>query len=135
MTRAEGRRLRAEVEGRGKRGEVRAVGEFGKRVLEVVRRVPRGTVTTYGEVARLAGYPGAARAVGRILSVAPRAGLPYHRVIAAGGALGGFGGDPAFKAQLLKAEGLVVVRGRVRDFARVAWPRGGAGARPARTRR
>jgi O-6-methylguanine DNA methyltransferase len=114
---------------------VEPVGEFARRVLDVVRRVPHGKVTTYGEVARLAGYPGAARAVGRILSVAPRAGLPYHRVIAAGGALGGFGGDPAFKAQLLSAEGVVVARGRVRNLGRVSWPSGRTNHGPIKARR
>jgi O-6-methylguanine DNA methyltransferase len=63
---------------------------FERRVLTVVSRIPPGRVTTYGAVAKLAGRPGAARAVGNILREAGRPGLPYHRVIAAGGALGGY---------------------------------------------
>ncbi len=94
---------------------------FVRRVLAVVARVPPGRVTTYGDVAVLAGRPGAARAVGNIMARSGRPGLPYHRVIAAGGALGGYS-DLALKRALLAAEGLVVGRARVRHFADVRWP-------------
>jgi O-6-methylguanine DNA methyltransferase len=95
---------------------------FQRRVLAVVRRVPVGRVTTYGAVARLAGKPRAARAVGNIMRDADAPGLPYHRVIAAGGAIGGYGGDTALKRSLLVAEGLSVSGRRVRNFERVKWP-------------
>ena len=95
---------------------------FSRRVLAVVRRIPVGRVTTYGTVARLAGKPGAARAVGNIMREARIPDLPYHRVIAAGGALGGYGGNIALKRSLLVAEGLVVSGRRVRGFANVKWP-------------
>lgn len=94
---------------------------FTRRVLAVVRRVPPGRVITYGDVAALAGRPGAARAVGNIMRTASVPGLAYHRVIAAGGRLGGYGGQGALKAGLLRAEGIVVVGGRVRGFAGVRW--------------
>jgi len=87
----------------------------------VVKRIPVGRVTTYGEVARLAGRPGAARAVGNVLREAHQPGLPYHRVIAAGGQLGGYS-NLALKRSLLAAEGLVVTSRRVRHFADVRWP-------------
>lgn len=48
--------------------------------------------------------------------------LPYHRVIAAGGRLGGYGGRESFKAALLSAEGLTVRRGRVLDYTLHSWP-------------
>jgi O-6-methylguanine DNA methyltransferase len=96
--------------------------EFTRRVLAVVSRVPAGRVTTYGTVARLAGRPRAARAVGNILSQAPRAGLPYHRVIAANGLVGGYGGPGGLKRSLLAAEGLAVTGTRVLNFANVRWP-------------
>jgi O-6-methylguanine DNA methyltransferase len=86
-----------------------------------VKRIPVGRVTTYGEVARLAGRPGAARAVGNILREAHQPGLPYHRVIAAGGQLGGYS-NLALKRSLLAAEGLVVTSRRVRHFGDVRWP-------------
>jgi O-6-methylguanine DNA methyltransferase len=96
---------------------------FTRRVHSVVRRVPVGRVVTYGDVARLAGRPGAARAVGTIMKRARATGLPYHRVIAAGGLLGGYGsGNLALKRALLVAEGLEVSRTRVRGFDRVRWP-------------
>ena len=87
----------------------------------MVKRIPVGRVTTYGEVARLAGRPGAARAVGNILREAHQPGLPYHRVIAAGGQLGGYS-NLALKRSLLAAEGLVVTSRRVRHFGDVRWP-------------
>jgi alkylated DNA nucleotide flippase Atl1 len=49
-------------------------------------------------------------------------GLPYHRVIAAGGGLGGYGGNLALKRSLLIAEGLTVSARRVRHFDDVKWP-------------
>ena len=93
-------------------------------MLAVVKRVPVGRVTTYGDVARLAGRPGAARAVGNVMRKAHGQGVPYHRVIAAGGQLGGYS-DLALKRALLAAEGLVVTARRVRHFERVRWPGGG----------
>jgi O-6-methylguanine DNA methyltransferase len=95
---------------------------FTRRVLSIVRRIPVGRVTTYGTVARLAGKPRAARAVGNIMREARAPGLPYHRVIAAGGAIGGYGGNTGLKRSLLIAEGLVVSGRRVRHFEKVNWP-------------
>lgn len=89
-------------------------------MLTAVSRIPPGRVATYGDVARLAGAPGAARAVGNVLARADRPGLPYHRVVAAGGQLGGYS-DLALKRALLAAEGLEVTARRVRGFARVRW--------------
>ncbi len=94
---------------------------FARRVLSVVRRVPVGRVTTYGDVARMAGRPRAARAVGNVLREARQPGVPYHRVIAAGGQLGGYS-NLNVKRALLTAEGLVVSGRRVRHFADVRWP-------------
>ena len=94
---------------------------FERKVLTIVSRIPAGRVTTYGEVARLAGRPGAARAVGNILREADRPGLPYHRVIAAGGALGGYS-NLALKRSLLAAEGLTVRPSRVLEFTKIRWP-------------
>lgn len=94
---------------------------FERRVLTVVSRIPPGRVATYGDVARLAGKPRAARAVGNILREAGHPGLPYHRVIAAGGQLGGYT-SLALKRSLLTAEGLTVAPRRVVGFAGVRWP-------------
>jgi len=94
---------------------------FGARVLFVVRRIPPGRVATYGDVAALAGRPRAARAVGNIMRECHRADVPCHRVIAAGGRLGGYGGREMLKRALLTAEGIVVSGTRVRDLGRVRW--------------
>ena len=68
-------------------------------------------------MARLAGRPGAARAVGNIMRTARVPGLPYFRVVAAGGRVGGYGSNPELKVALLRAEGVVITRGRIRRFA------------------
>lgn len=94
---------------------------FERRVLTIVSRIPPGRVTTYGDLARMAGKPGAARAVGNIMGRAERPGLPYHRVIGAGGGLGGYS-SLALKRSLLIAEGLTVTPRRVAGFAKLRWP-------------
>ena len=93
---------------------------FEKKVLTVVSRIPPGRVTTYGDVARLAGKPRAARAVGNILREADRPGLPYHRVIAAGGRLGGYT-SLALKRSLLAAEGITVAPAGWSASRKIRW--------------
>jgi O-6-methylguanine DNA methyltransferase len=95
--------------------------QFSYRVIAMVRRIPPGRVATYGDVAALAGRPLAARAVGNVMRQCHRVDVPCHRVIAAGGRLGGYGGRETFKRALLVAEGIAVSGGRVRDFAEVRW--------------
>lgn len=97
---------------------------FARRVLRVVASIPAGRVTTYGDVAEMAGRPRAARAVGTILRDAPDARLPYHRVIGAAGALGGFGRSPQLKRALLAAEGHQFRGRRLRNFSARRWRRG-----------
>jgi O-6-methylguanine DNA methyltransferase len=91
---------------------------FRQRVLFAVRRIPAGRVATYGDVAAAAGVPRAARAVGNIMKGCRVAGVPCHRVVAAGGRLGGYGGSEALKRALLAAEGITVSGPRIRDFDR-----------------
>lgn len=95
--------------------------QFSARVLSVVRRIPPGRVATYGDVAALAGRPRASRAVGNIMRGCRDRGVPAHRVIAAGGALGGFAGNLELKKALLRAEGVLIPGRRIKDFARVRW--------------
>src|SRR5947209_12633995 len=83
--------------------------DFATRVLFVVRRIPPGRVATYGDVAALAGRPRAARAVGNIMRGCRRPDVPCHRVIAAAGRLGGYGGQEAMKRALLNAAGVRVM--------------------------
>ncbi len=99
--------------------------DFQKRVLSAVRRIPPGRVATYGDVAAMAGRPLAHRAVGNIMRDCRERDVPCHRVVAAGGALGGYAGNLELKRSLLRAEGLSVVGRRIRDFAAARW-KGGA---------
>lgn len=80
---------------------------FLRRVYAVTRAIPRGEVRSYAEVARAAGRPGAARAVGQAMRRNPTLlFVPCHRVVASGG-LGGFSarGGEATKRALLALEG------------------------------
>ncbi len=80
---------------------------FQRAVAEALRHVPRGEVVTYGELAALAGYPGAARAVGSFCATNRFAILvPCHRVVGATG-IGGFGSSGVgVKRRLLALEGI-----------------------------
>lgn len=79
--------------------------EFQRNVYAALRRVPRGEVRTYGEIAREAGRPGAARAVGNAMARNPACiVIPCHRVVATDG-LGGFTGGLGWKRKLLRLEG------------------------------
>ena len=104
---------------------------FTSQVLSAVRRIPAGRVATYGDIAALAGSPLAYRAVGTVMRECRDPTVPCHRVIAAGGALGGFGRFLQLKRDLLRAEGLEVTLTRVRRFETVRW-RGRARAAGAR---
>jgi len=78
-------------------------------------------VATYGDVAAIAGAPRAGRAVGNIMRTCDRPDVPCHRVIAAGGRIGKYGGRESLKRALLAAEGVTISRARVVDFGRVRW--------------
>jgi O-6-methylguanine DNA methyltransferase len=107
---------------------LKSADDFSMRVLSVVRRIPPGRVATYGDVAALAGRPRAARAVGNIMKGCGRPDVPCHRVIAAGGRLGGYGGNEFMKRSLLAAEGVTVSGARVRDLDKVRWAPGSRSA-------
>jgi O-6-methylguanine DNA methyltransferase len=94
---------------------------FAARVRSVVRRIPPGKVATYGDVAAAAGRPLAHRAVGNIMRTTSDSTIPCHRVISAGGKLGGYGRDLFAKRALLLAEGVIVAGGRVREFKQRRW--------------
>ena len=82
-------------------------------IERAIRSIPHGKVSTYGGVAKLAGYPGAARLVARVLRRGY--GLPWQRVLGAGGAIK-LTGDSAIEQRLrLEAEG-VRFRGRRVDM-------------------
>jgi O-6-methylguanine DNA methyltransferase len=79
---------------------------FSKRVYAVVKKIPRGKTMTYGEVARKAGKPGAARAVGTLMSKNFDDSIPCHRVIRSDGKLGDYNrGGWRRKLKRLQEEG------------------------------
>ncbi|MFQ5948397.1 MAG: methylated-DNA--[protein]-cysteine S-methyltransferase [Acidimicrobiia bacterium] len=80
--------------------------QFERDVYRTVAAIPAGETRSYGEVAAAAGRPGAARAVGAAMARNPFPPLiPCHRVVAADGRLGGYGGGLALKKALLRIEG------------------------------
>lgn len=101
---------------------------FARSVLDVVDRIPRGRVMSYGDVAEYLGA-GSARAVGTVLS-RWGAEVPWHRVLRSDGSCVTHGGDR--QLDLLRAERVPVVAGRV-DMRRARWD-GAGGAQPRRPR-
>lgn len=89
---------------------VGAVTPFERRVERMVRRIPAGTVASYGRVAQWVGRPEAPRAVGRVMANSDGA-LPWHRVVNSAGRL--VPGHETEHAERLRAEGVRVEAGRV----------------------
>ena len=82
---------------------------FPQRVWQIVASIPEGYVTTYGDVARLAGSPRAARQVGGVLKRLPEGStLPWHRVVNGHGVIALTGPDRQRQRQALLAEGVQV---------------------------
>src|SRR5208337_2493964 len=81
------------------------------RVVRCIRALPAGTVSSYGAIAKAAGWPGAARQVVRILQQVP--GLPWHRVVGSGGAIKLRGEDAAEQKFRLRMEGVTFRGARV----------------------
>lgn len=88
-----------------------------ERILAVVRAIPRGQVAGYGEVAHRAGLPGRARLAAKVLSENTDPKLPWHRVLRSDGRIALPEGSKGFREQCqrLRAEGVMVVNGRVRN--------------------
>lgn len=89
----------------------------------VLSKIPSGRLVTYGQLAKMAGYPGAARAVGALLKQLPEGTqLPWHRVVAAGGRLSlpvnTHSGDE--QRRRLTAEGVLISQDRVK-LAHYQW--------------
>jgi methylated-DNA-protein-cysteine methyltransferase-like protein len=85
-------------------------------IWDVIAAIPRGQVSTYGEVARAAGLPGRARMTAYALRVAPdELALPWHRVLGAGGRIVFPAGSKQFheQARRLRSDGIKVTRGKV----------------------
>jgi len=79
---------------------------FSDKVYEVVKKIPKGKVLTYKEVAKRAGNALASRAVGNILNKNYNSKIPCHRVIRSDGKMGGYNRGVKNKIKILKAEGV-----------------------------
>ena len=94
--------------------DVSRVTPFNAKVLRAAQTVPAGRTATYGDLAGMVGSPGASRAVGRAMATNPWPVIvPCHRVVAAGGAAGGFSayGDVVTKEKMLQLEGATLLTG------------------------
>ena len=80
-------------------------------IRDTVRKIPRGKVASYGEVARAAGFPGCARQV--VWALRAARGLPWHRVVGAGGKILLPGENGLEQRMRLENEGVVFRSGRV----------------------
>jgi len=90
-------------------------------VYRLVKKIPRGRVTTYGEVARALGLAGGARAVGYALAATPRGrGIPWHRVLGAGGKIRVPERYAALQRKLLETEGVQTGSATI-DLKRYGW--------------
>lgn len=96
---------------------------FTEKVYEVLRKVPKGKVVTYGQLAGLAGNPRAARAVGMAMRTNPDIpATPCHRVVASDGSLTGYsaGQGVSTKKKMLEGEG-VFFKGAKVDLKASQW--------------
>jgi O-6-methylguanine DNA methyltransferase len=82
--------------------------KFSNGVYNIVKKIPKGKTMTYKQVAKLAGKPGAYRAVGNILNKNYNPKIPCHRVIRSDGRIGGYNKGPRKKESLLKSENVLV---------------------------
>jgi methylated-DNA-protein-cysteine methyltransferase related protein len=100
------------------------------RIWYVVERIPAGSVATYGDVARAAGLPGRARAVGYALhALPPGMDVPWHRVINSRGEISLSGDAAQEQRRRLRTEG-VVVHGLRLNLEAFRWTRGRRKQRP-----
>jgi methylated-DNA-protein-cysteine methyltransferase-like protein len=98
---------------------------FRDKVYTLAKQIPKGKVATYGQLAKLAGSPGAARAVGMCMKTNPQIPVvPCHRVVSSIGELTGYsaGEGVTTKKQMLLKEGVLFIGNRV-DLAQSQWER------------
>lgn len=106
---------RKSAQAAGNKGDEKLAAERRVRIVSLIRRLPSGSVSSYGAIARAAGWPGAARQVVRILRQVQ--GLPWQRVVGSGGAIKLPGENGAEQKFRLRMEG-VTFRGARVDMKR-----------------
>lgn len=97
---------------------------LNQKIYTIIDAIPKGRVASYGQIALLAGRPGAARAVGFALRNLPQGlELPCHRVVFGDGTIcaGLIFGGPDVQKQMLEAEGIVFLKNGKIDMERFRW--------------
>ena len=94
---------------------------FSEKCYALLRKVPKGKVTTYKKIANTLGTR-AYRAVGNAMNKNPYAPkVPCHRVVKSNGEVGGFASGTKNKIKILKKEGILIERGKVQNFNKVLY--------------
>jgi methylated-DNA-protein-cysteine methyltransferase related protein len=91
-------------------------------VYKLVKTIPRGRVATYGQIAKALKLPGGARSAGRAMAASPIGrGIPWHRVVGAGGRLLIREPNAGLQRKLLESEGLELAEKRILNFPAHQW--------------
>jgi methylated-DNA-protein-cysteine methyltransferase related protein len=94
---------------------------FREKVYELMAQLPEGKVTTYGDIAGMAGHANASRIVGGLAHYGPTE-LPWHRLVNRfGGLAAGFHGGREVQQQLLEAEGITCTNFVIDNFEELRW--------------
>lgn len=106
------------------------IDSFSSRVLELTKKIPKGRVSTYSDIAAALGNPKASRAIGNALNKNPHpVTVPCHRVVRSGGCVGGYAFGTEKKIALLKSEGIEISGGKIADFEKKKFIFGNFGCR------
>ncbi|PFG45900.1 O(6)-alkylguanine repair protein YbaZ [Vibrio sp. ES.051] len=96
--------------------------QFLAQIFTVIHQIPKGKISTYGEIATMAGYPGYARQVGKALGNLPEdSKLPWFRVINSRGSISLKGRDLDKQKEQLEAEGIVVSESGIVSLKTYKW--------------
>lgn len=88
-----------------------------RQVYELLKTVKEGEVTTYGDLAKALGHPGAARAIGQMMNKNPHPFVvPCHRVVSSDGSIGGYAFGTKMKKEILTKEGITFEGNMIKEF-------------------
>jgi methylated-DNA-protein-cysteine methyltransferase related protein len=91
-------------------------------VYKLVKQIPRGRIATYGQIAKILKLPGGARSAGRAMAACPSGrGIPWHRVVGAGGRLLIREPYAGLQRKLLESEGMHLAEKRIQNFPAHLW--------------
>jgi len=91
-------------------------------IYKKLLQVPRGKITTYGELSKAVGLRNGQRVVGRIMNKNPYPVIiPCHRVVNSNGQIGGYAYGPDVKTNMLNKEGIEIQNGKILDFEKIIY--------------